>query len=164
MIREGSLVQGMVYCQGQLEHNGIVWGTVYTDDLISQNRGVLYKNHLLQGKINPFKKILRLLGCIVAKPYHQKSYAMAVLKFKSASLLEALVSLLLIVLLFSLSMGLLHPLYFKSLNRKRFDVQNTANALIYFSRFSDSTQIEYWKTLDTTYSHISVQEKLSTIL
>tara|TARA_R110002033_G_scaffold169674_4_gene210780 strand:+ start:2900 stop:4132 length:1233 start_codon:yes stop_codon:yes gene_type:complete len=50
-----SIVQGEVYCQGNLELKGEVTGSVYTNSFIVHQQGGIYINHIFNGGINSEK-------------------------------------------------------------------------------------------------------------
>lgn len=60
---------------------------------------------------------------------------MAILKMKSTTLMETLISLLLVVLVFSMSAFLVHHFYQKGVSSKVLDLRNKANAIAYFHHF-----------------------------
>ena len=51
VIEESSIVEGDVYCIGNLELKGVVRGTVYTDRFVVDGYGSKYMNYILNGKI-----------------------------------------------------------------------------------------------------------------
>ncbi len=65
---------------------------------------------------------------------------MAVLKLRASSLLEALVSLFLTVITFSISAILIHSFYTKGIDTSSMHQRNQANALVYFHHFNQLEQ------------------------
>lgn len=55
-IKPTANINGIIYCSGALALEGKVWGTVFTNDLIFQDEGVLYKNHFVNGEIDVGKR------------------------------------------------------------------------------------------------------------
>lgn len=51
-IEENATISGMVYCQGNLELNGIVQGTVISNSFLLKTASGIYENHLLNGQID----------------------------------------------------------------------------------------------------------------
>lgn len=51
MLNEETIVKGEVYCEGNLELNGKVIGTVYTQQFIVNKAGTIFINHIYNGQI-----------------------------------------------------------------------------------------------------------------
>ncbi|MBR9914710.1 MAG: hypothetical protein GYB32_07775 [Algicola sp.] len=51
-IAEGSLIEGEIYCEQNLELRGSLLGTVYTNNFLVREEGSIYQNHLYNAKIN----------------------------------------------------------------------------------------------------------------
>ncbi|MCK8479014.1 hypothetical protein [Psychroserpens algicola] len=51
-IQHNALVEGEVYCEGNLELRGKVYGSVCTNNFIVKERGTTYQNHLYNGEVN----------------------------------------------------------------------------------------------------------------
>ncbi|WP_046744107.1 hypothetical protein [Kordia zhangzhouensis] len=52
MLKENTLLEGVVYCQQQLELLGNVAGSVYTGGFITKQFGSVYQNHIYNGTIS----------------------------------------------------------------------------------------------------------------
>lgn len=50
-IAEGTKVYGEVFCNDNLELNGSVFGTVYTNNFTTKKAGSIYQNHIYNGQI-----------------------------------------------------------------------------------------------------------------
>jgi len=51
-IKEKAVVYGEVYCNQNIELQGTVFGTVYTNNFIANQSGSVYQNHIYNGRIN----------------------------------------------------------------------------------------------------------------
>lgn len=51
-VSEGTRIVGEIYCEGNLELMGEVWGSVYTYQLVSDTAGTIFINHLYNAKIS----------------------------------------------------------------------------------------------------------------
>ena len=51
IIEENTTITGEVYCNQNLEHKGIVKGSIYTKAFVANQFGSVYKNHLYNSKI-----------------------------------------------------------------------------------------------------------------
>lgn len=51
-ISENTKILGDIYCEGNFELRGEVWGSVYTHQLISNTAGTIFINHLYNAKIS----------------------------------------------------------------------------------------------------------------
>ncbi len=51
-INDGAKITGQVYCQGAVQHKGIIEGTLYCHKFFLNTPSTLYENHLLNATIN----------------------------------------------------------------------------------------------------------------
>lgn len=51
-IAENVKIMGEVYCEGNLELKGSVWGSIYTHQFVSNTAGTIFINHLYNAKIS----------------------------------------------------------------------------------------------------------------
>lgn len=51
-VAEKSTIIGEVYCEGNFELKGAVWGSVYTHQFVSNTAGTIFINHLYNAKIS----------------------------------------------------------------------------------------------------------------
>lgn len=89
---------------------------------------------------------------------------MALLKLQASSLVETLVSLFLIVIVFSVSAVLIHSFYLKGIDSSDLNQRNQANGIAYFhhfnelekfnQRFTDSIILQY--SVEKTSAGVSV--------
>ena len=70
-IASGSLVQGEIYCNGNLELKGTVHGGIITDAFISLENGSIYQNHLYDGIINSSLLQPEYLGLTMEDAQHK---------------------------------------------------------------------------------------------
>ncbi|WP_422106022.1 hypothetical protein [Winogradskyella sp.] len=54
-ISANALVEGLIYCEQNLELRGTVYGAVYTDNFIIKEAGAVYQNHLFNALIDANK-------------------------------------------------------------------------------------------------------------
>lgn len=62
-----SRIEGEVYCSQNLELQGTVNGSVYTNNFIVRHNGTTYQNHLLNGKININNRTKQYVGISLNK-------------------------------------------------------------------------------------------------
>lgn len=70
-LSEGSLVIGEVYCQGSLELEGKVVGTVTTSAFVALKNGSIYQNHLYNGEINSSLLAPEYVGLFIGDVQHK---------------------------------------------------------------------------------------------
>ncbi|WP_299524222.1 hypothetical protein [Winogradskyella sp.] len=51
-INANAMVEGMIYCEQNLELRGTVYGSVYTNNFIIKERGSIYQNHLFNAFVD----------------------------------------------------------------------------------------------------------------
>ncbi|MFC2105014.1 hypothetical protein ACFLS4_06665 [Bacteroidota bacterium] len=72
-IGESSMVYGMVYCNGFVEHKGDIYGSLYCEGFTLKTAASLYENHLLNATVNYSQLPKDFVGInLVDKPINQK--------------------------------------------------------------------------------------------
>lgn len=51
-IKKNTIIMGQVYSNGYVQHNGVLIGSLYCENLILKTKASLYENHLLDATIN----------------------------------------------------------------------------------------------------------------
>ncbi|MEM7185480.1 MAG: hypothetical protein AAF466_02380 [Bacteroidota bacterium] len=51
-----TVIEGMVYCQGNTDHRGLIRGSIYTKRFVAKEAGSRYINHLYDGKIRAIER------------------------------------------------------------------------------------------------------------
>jgi hypothetical protein len=69
IIEDTSVIHGEVYCLGNFELKGTVFGSVYTNSFIVHKSGGIYMNHILNGTINSKKLPKQYVGLSFEKSY-----------------------------------------------------------------------------------------------
>lgn len=64
-IAEDVKIMGDVYCEGNLELKGSVWGSVYTHQFVSNTAGTIFINHLYNAKISSKEFPIEFSGILI---------------------------------------------------------------------------------------------------
>lgn len=60
-IENKATIYGQVYVMGSTELRGEIMGSLYTEHIVARHQGILYNNHLFNGKIFPEKRVTEFL-------------------------------------------------------------------------------------------------------
>ena len=71
-IEDQATVYGQVYVMGNTELKGEIHGSLYTKDIVAYHQGVLYKNHLFNGKILIDERVSEFVDFRWENPQKQK--------------------------------------------------------------------------------------------
>jgi hypothetical protein len=63
-LDQNTTVTGEVYCSGNMDLRGAVYGSVYTHDFIAAQSGSIYQNHLYNGIIDTSKCPMQFSGVL----------------------------------------------------------------------------------------------------
>ena len=83
-------------------------------------------------------------------------------KLNASSLMEALVSLFLTVVVFSVSAGLIHSFYLKGIDNSALRQRNLANAIVYFHHFDQLEKFNL-RYADSTIYRFSINKTASSV-